>query len=164
MVDSVPEQLQRTWRSDERLFDDLAEQQPEVRPGGSELCDRRKREVELQAAGKQEDAVNGAAGREVKERYGIELFGETVCPVVKHLADRYIVYDSKREVEIRPAVSRQPRQGTDDCPGDDTRVRLGPFENSPVNSIAILRSKHMAAMNLVACAAWVQIVLPEAIP
>ena len=70
VVHRVPEQLVCRRRSDVRPLDRLAEEQPELRAARTECGGRREREVELEAAGQQEDAVDARrrSGDRIAER------------------------------------------------------------------------------------------------
>src|SRR5437588_3719499 len=103
------------------MLDRLAEEEPKLGTPRAEVALRREREVDLQAAGEQEDAVDRRLAQEVEEVGRVELKLELPRPLVDNVHDRHAVGDAEGQVEIRPAVSRPMREPADDRAGDDPR-------------------------------------------
>jgi hypothetical protein len=66
MVDGISEEILRPWWQKVRLLNGLSEEEFEMWSDRAEVMGRCKREIELKAAGQEEDSVDRQAGREVK--------------------------------------------------------------------------------------------------
>jgi hypothetical protein len=98
---------------------------------------RREGEVELQAAGHEEDAIDARPGRQVEQEDAAELLLDRLRPVREHVESRNAFGDAEREVEIGPAVSAARRERADGRAGDDAVVRLGELEHPRANTVPV---------------------------
>ena len=116
----------------------LPEEEPEPRRPRAERrlgCDR---DVDLQAAGEEKDAIERTPAPDVEEVDGLEFLGECACPVVEHVLDGYAVAHGKCQVEVRPGVAVTERERTHDGARDDSVVGVRQFEHAVADEIARL--------------------------
>ena len=142
----VAEELVRVGRLHVRPLDRLAEEQAEPRPRRAERGSRREREIELEAAREQEDAVDRGAAREVEELHGVELVDEAARPVGEHVGHVDAVRDRERQVEVRPAVARALGKRADDRARDDAVIRVRQRKHAVAHPLAILDAEHGASL------------------
>ena len=116
-----------------------AEEQPEARRAGAEGGLRRKGEIELQAAGEEEDAVDRGARGDVEEVNGAEL--------VRELAGVQSASTSSTETPSATAKvrsrseKRSPLAGgerADDRARDDALVSVGQREHAVAHALTLL--------------------------
>jgi hypothetical protein len=102
----------------------LAEQQPESRPGGTELSRRRHREVELQPILQQQHPVRGRPALEVDKPHRVELVDQRARPVVQHIRDLNLVGDTEGEVHVGEAIAGVDGERAHEGSGDDAPILL----------------------------------------
>jgi hypothetical protein len=104
VVDAEAEGVRRIRRRVRRTVDGLAEQQRKAIGRRRERRCGREREIDLKAAGQEEDAIDARAGRIVEEPAAAErLHGQR--PVAEHRVERHVVRDAERQVDVRPPVA-----------------------------------------------------------
>ena len=138
MVHPEPEELVHGLQCGLRQLDGAAEEEAEARPARAELRRRAEREVDLEAAGEEEDAVDRRAEGDVEEVDAVELVRHSPGPVGEDLGNRHVVVDGERQVDVGPAVAGTLREPADDRRADDARVGLRQSEHVVASALAVL--------------------------
>src|SRR5262245_53396512 len=99
-----------------------AEEQLELGPDGAELVGRREREVDLQLAREEKDAVEARLVRHVEERDGAKLALDLGRPGREHMSHGGSRRHAEGEIEIGPAVAGTRRQRSHLGTGHDAGV------------------------------------------
>jgi len=126
------------------IVDRLAEEQPEARSRGTELCRRCRGHVELKLVRKKKDPVYGRVTNEIEQRERAELVCEWPCPLVENSFDRR-PFDAERQIEIRPAVTRANDARADLSGGGDMPVLPGQLQDPQPHRLAFLDAEHASS-------------------
>ena len=125
-----------------RNVDGLAEDGAEARRAGAEVRLGRERDVDLEAALEQEDAVEGRAGAHIPVVDGAGFLVDGARPVGDHLVEVGALGDAEEDVDVRPAVLVPERCRSGQRGAGDAIVCASPLEQAVSNLVALLRRVH----------------------
>ena len=123
----------------------LTEQQLEPGAEGAELGAGRERDVDLQAAGEQEHAIDRGQERQVEEMNGAELALEVTRPLGEEVGSFRSGREPECEVEVRPAIAAAQGQRPHHRARDHATVRARHLQQPVAHAIALLDAEHGTA-------------------
>src|SRR5262249_54753231 len=120
--------------------DALAEDGAPIRATGAEVGDRGEGDIDLEAAGQEEDSVDARSEGKVPVVEGAEVALEDPGPPRE--GGRQVARDREGQVDVGPLILSAGREGAGGGGGDDAVIRLGELEEALPHPVTLRDGEH----------------------